>query len=163
MISFDRVGAAKCILLFGMIVILAGCNPLGPRTITPPNAPLDISHLFATNTWAHNGISIGWRDYVGHEILAAADGMVVLVKSGQLGGYHVRIYHGPDIDRGEIYTEYFHVYDPAVKRGDQIKRGQRMGSIEQPGFRRVSGTVHYHYLVVRGTEISPCLTASMIL
>ena len=152
------VGLQQASLLpyfFGMIASVAGCNALALRTVTPSNAPPDISHLLSTNTLAHSGITIGGSGYVGHEIVAAADGVVASVHYGQRAGYHVRIHHGLDIDRRDIYTEYFHVYEHVVKEGDQVKRGQTIGSIGQRGARRGLRTVldqHYHYLVVYRAE-----------
>jgi Peptidase family M23 len=140
---------------FGIIVVVAGCNVLALKTVTPTNAPPNISHLLSTDTRAHSGITIGGRGYLGHEIVAAADGVVVSVHYGERAGYHVRIHHGLDIDRRDIYTEYFHVYEHVVKEGDQIKRGQTIGSIgrrgARGGLRRVLDQ-HYHYLVVYGAE-----------
>src|SRR2546426_3093673 len=140
---------------FGIIVVVAGCNVLALRTITPTNAPPNISYLLSTDTRAHSGITIGGRGYLGHEIVAAADGGVVFVHYGERAGYHVRIHHGLDIDRPDIYTEYFYVYEHVVKEGDQIKRGQTIGSIgrrgARGGLRRVLNQ-HYHYLVVYGAE-----------
>ena len=153
---FDRVGAAeRNALVFGMIVIIAECNALGLRTITPPNAPPDISHLLPTDTLAHSGMTIGGHGYLGHEIVAAADGIVALVNYGQRGGYYVRIHHGPDNNKKDVYTEYFHVYEQAVEKGDQVKRGQTIGSIGRRGARRGLRTAldqHYHYLVVFRAE-----------
>jgi murein DD-endopeptidase MepM/ murein hydrolase activator NlpD len=140
---------------FGIIVVVAGCNVLALRPVTPTNAPPNISHLFSTDTRAHSGITIGGRGYLGHEIVAAADGVVVFVHYGERAGYHVRIHHALDIDRRDIYTEYFHVYEHVVKEGDQVKRGQTIGSIgrrgARGGLRRVLDQ-HYHYLVVYGAE-----------
>jgi Peptidase family M23 len=140
--------------LFGVVVV-TGCNELALRTITPTNAPPDISHLLSTDTRAHSGITIGGRDYLGHEIVAAADGVVVSVHYGKRAGYHVRIHHGLDIDRRDIYTEYFHVYEHVVKEGDQVNRGQTIGSIGQRGarggLRRILDQ-HYHFLVVYRAE-----------
>jgi Membrane proteins related to metalloendopeptidases len=121
------------------------------NTVTPPNAPPDISYLLPRDdTVAHSGMTIGGHGYSGHEIIAAADGVVGIVNFGERGSYHVRIHHGVDNDKAEIYTEYFHVYELVVKTGDSIKRGQRIGSIRRQV--RSHGTVHYHYLVVRKTE-----------
>ena len=142
-------------VIVGIVVVVAGCNVLAPRTLTPTNAPPDISHLLSTDTPTHRGITIGGRGYSAHEIVAAADGVVVSVHYGVRAGYHVRIHHGLDIDGRNIYTEFFHVYEQAVKEGDQVKRGQTIGSIgrrgARGGLRRVLDQ-HYHYLVVHGVE-----------
>src|SRR2546427_11190430 len=71
---------------FGIIVVVAGCNVPGLRTITPTNAPPNISYLLSTDTRAHSGITIGGRGYLGHEILAAEHRGVGFVLYGQRGG-----------------------------------------------------------------------------
>lgn len=118
------------------------------RTVTPPTAPPDISRQMATDTPAHRGISIGGHGYLGHEIVAAADGVVVLVNYSDVRGDHVRIHHGADSNKQEIYTEHYHVHGQLLKKGEEVKRGQTIGSMG-PGFRGRINLPHYHYIVIR--------------
>ena len=130
----------------GVIAFLTGCSALGVRSVTPPNAPPDISYLFPNHSLGPNVMAIGGHGYFDHEIVAAADGVVVLVNMGQRG-YHLRLWHGAVGER-DIYTDYYHVFENALKIGDVVKRGQVIGSIRRKGVGRSQGTVHYHYLVV---------------
>lgn len=131
-------------LLLGSVIIGCGvssCGLSGLRTVTPGNAPPDISVQMATDSPSHRGLSIGGHRYFGHEIIAAADGAVVFVRST-----HVRIYHGIDLDNQPIYTEHYHLHGELLTQGEKIKRGQTIGSIGS-GLR--SRIPHYHYLVVK--------------
>ena len=67
---------------------------------------------------------MGGRAYHGHEILTPSEGVVVRIR-----GDHVTIHHGQDSKKQDIYTEHFHVHDPSAKEGDQVRRGQTIGSI----------------------------------
>jgi hypothetical protein len=87
-------------LLLGSIIVghaVSSCGTSSLRTVTPPNAPPDISVQIATDSPAHRGLSIGGYRHSGHEIVAAADGAVVLVRRT-----HVRIHHGTDSGYQEI-------------------------------------------------------------
>jgi murein DD-endopeptidase MepM/ murein hydrolase activator NlpD len=131
-------------LLLGAVIVgygVSSCGTTGLRTVTPRNAPPDISVRMATDSPSHRGISIGGQRYFGHEIIAAADGAVVFVRST-----HVRIHHGTDSNNQEIYTEHYHLHGDLLTQGEKIKRGQTIGSI---GFGLRSKIPHYHYLVVK--------------
>ena len=141
-------------LLWPMIAgyAVVGCATSGLRTLTPPTAPPDISRQMATDTPAHRGISIGGHRYLGHEIVAAADGVIVFINYSNVRGDHVRIHHGPDSNKQEIYTEHYHVHGQLLKKGEKVKRGQTIGSMG-PGARGRIDLPHYHYMVIR--EESP--------
>jgi hypothetical protein len=112
----------------------------GLQAVAPSNTPPDISGRWrADDELPHQGISIGGRGYLGHEILAPAEGVVVRIR-----GTRVTIHHGLDSKRQDIYTEHFHVQDPSPKEGDQVRRGQNIGSIGR-GYR--TALPHYHYVV----------------
>lgn len=129
---------------------VSSCVASRLRTVTPPNAPPDISRQMATDTPAHRGMSIGAHGFLGHEIVAAADGVVVFVNYTDLRGGHVRIHHGLDLNKQDIYTEHHHVQGQLLREGDRFKRGQTLGFMG-PGAR---GRIpHYHYLVIK--EESP--------
>ena len=129
---------------------VSSCAAAGLRTVTPSNTPPDISHRMATGTRAHAGITMGGSGYLGHEIVAPADGVVVSVTSGKRSGNQVRIHHGLDANKRDIYTEHFHVHELFVKEGDKVKRGQTIGSIGETGARVFSH--HYHYVVLYREE-----------
>ena len=144
--SKERVENLLASLLWLLVAgtALSSCAVTGVRTVTPSNAPPDISYRMATDTPAHRGISIGGRGYSGHEIVAPADGVVV---SGR--GDHVRIHHGLDSNKQDIYTEHYHVHGQ-FKKGDKVERGQTLGFIG-PGAH--TDLPHYHYIVIK--EESP--------
>jgi len=160
MLTCLRVNLSEnCLLASLLWLTMAGyavlsCAPAGLRTATPSNAPPDISHQMATDTPAHRGISIGGHGYLDHEIVAAADGVVVLIIDGKRSGNHVRIHHGLDTNQRDIYTEHFHVHEQFVKEGDKVKRGQTIGLIGETGTRLRLLNLHYHYVVLYREESS---------
>ena len=89
---------------------VSSCAVTGLRTVTPSNAPPDISDRMVTDTPQHRGITIGGRGFLGHEIVAAADGVVAFVNYNDRRGNHLKILHGLDSDKQVIYTEHFHVH-----------------------------------------------------
>ena len=127
---------------------VSSCAVSGLRTITPPNAPPDISYRMVTDTPQHRGISIGGRGFLGHEIVGAADGVVVFVNYNERRGNHVKIHHGLDSNKQEIYTEHFHVHGRLIKEGDRVERGQTIGLIGV-GNRERTDLPHYHYIVIK--------------
>jgi murein DD-endopeptidase MepM/ murein hydrolase activator NlpD len=131
---------------------MAGCAATGLRTVTPLNAPPDISYRMVTDTPQHRGITIGGPGFLGHEIVAAADGVVVFVNYNERRGNHVKIYHGLDSNKQDIYTEHYHVHGRLIKVGDKVGRGQTIGLIGV-GNRERTDLPHYHYIVIK--EESP--------
>lgn len=143
-----RVGKARAenllaALLWLMIAgcAVSSCAASGLRTVTPPNAPPDISHRMpADDAPPHQGISIGGRGYFGHEVVAPAEGVVVFSR-----GNHVRIHHGLDSKSQDVYTEHFHVHGRLPKQGDKLRRGENIGLI---GEGKNTSLPHYHFVVV---------------
>ncbi len=74
---------------------------------------------------------------VGAPIDAANDGEVVMVRSCYASGNTVVLFHGAD-----LYTLYFHLSEAAVKPGDRVRRGDRLGKVGSTG--RVTGP-HLHW------------------
>jgi len=141
--------------LLGLMIAgcaVLSCAPTGLRSVTPPNAPPDISYRMVTDTPQHRGITIGGPGFLGHEIVAAADGIVVFVNYNDRRGNHVKIRHGLDSNKQDIYTEHFHVHGRLIKLGDRVERGQTIGSIGV-GNRERTDLPHYHYIVMK--EDSP--------
>lgn len=131
---------------------VSSCAPTGLRTVTPSNAPPDISYRMTTDTPQHQGITIGGPGFLGHEIVAAADGVVVFVNYNERRGNHVKIHHGLDSNKQHIYTEHYHVHGRVIKEGDRVERGQTIGLIGV-GNRERTDLPHYHYIVMK--EESP--------
>ena len=65
---------------------------------------------------------------VGDPVLAAADGVVREVEYDDCAGFEVLIEH-PGFAR---YTFYIHLRDAAVKPGDRVRRGERIGAVGLP-------------------------------
>jgi murein DD-endopeptidase MepM/ murein hydrolase activator NlpD len=131
-------------LLLGSVIVgyaVSSCGTSGLRMVAPQSAPPDISTRMATDSPSHRGLSIGGYGHSGHEIVAAADGVVVFVRPTR-----VRIYHGTDSNKQDIYTEHYHLHGDLLTQDEKIKRGQTIGSIG-PGLR--SRIPHYHYIVVK--------------
>lgn len=80
---------------------------------------------FGTRTY-RNGVDIEAAE--GHEVTAVLAGQVVY--SGWFRGYGNLII----VDHGhELYTLYAHVADIAVKDGDEVRQGQRIGAVGDTG------------------------------
>jgi murein DD-endopeptidase MepM/ murein hydrolase activator NlpD len=94
----------------------------------------------------HNGIDINNR--IGTPVYASANGIVVFtgVESGY--GNMVTINHGYGIT-----TNYAHLNDILVREGDEVKRGDKIGTIGVTG--RTTGP-HLHYEVrINGVPMDP--------
>jgi len=94
----------------------------------------------------HSGTD--FRAKVGTPVLAANDGVVVLVKDRFYSGGTVILDHGEG-----IYTCYFHMSKFAVDEGDMVKRGETLGLSGKSG--RVTGP-HLHFAArVDGVQVDP--------
>ena len=84
----------------------------------------------------------------GEPIMAAESGTVVLTASHYYGGNTVIIDHGLG-----VFTLYLHLDDFAVRKGQQVSRGTKVGSVGSTG--RVTGP-HLHLSVnVLGQSVNP--------
>lgn len=94
----------------------------------------------------HNGVDIAgpWKD----PILAPADGRVIRTGKDRLLGNYVKLEHS-----AEIKTLYGHLATVSVASGDQVKRGDQIGTMGNTG--RSTGN-HLHYSVsVAGKYVDP--------
>jgi murein DD-endopeptidase MepM/ murein hydrolase activator NlpD len=95
----------------------------------------------------HRGIDV--KAVVGSGVLAAADGRVVLARDhGDLCGLIVVIVHEPHGYR----TVYCHSATLLVRAGDEVRRGQRIGTVGTTGQRAWPGYEHVHLELQRGTD-----------
>jgi murein DD-endopeptidase MepM/ murein hydrolase activator NlpD len=95
----------------------------------------------------HRGIDVAGR--IGADVLAAADGRVVVARdNGDLCGLIIVIVHDPY----DYRTVYCHSSTIAVKPGDTVKRGQRIGAIGTTGQRAWPGYEHVHLELQRGVS-----------
>jgi murein DD-endopeptidase MepM/ murein hydrolase activator NlpD len=96
----------------------------------------------------HRGLDIAGR--VGADVLAAAEGRVTVARDNRdLCGLIVVIAHDPHGYR----TIYCHLSILAVKPGDSVARGQRIGAIGTTGQRAWPGYEHVHLELQRGGDL----------
>lgn len=115
--------------------------------------PLDfigITTYFGSN---HKGVDLGWHNYQGEPVYAAADGVVSSTRdydtSGQSWGNFVKISHG-----NGWYTLYAHLKDGiCVSNGQEVKQGDLLGYMGNTGY---SYGTHLHYEVYQGGDSTSC-------
>ena len=95
----------------------------------------------------HRGIDVAGR--MGADVLAAADGRVTVARDNRdLCGLIVVIDHEHD-----LRTVYCHFSEIAVRVGDVVKRGQRIGAVGTSGQRALPGFEHVHLELQRGRDM----------
>ena len=97
----------------------------------------------------HRGLDI--KASPGADVLAAADGRVTVARdNGDLCGLIIVIDHDPHGYR----TVYCHSSEIAVRVGDSVKRGQRIGAVGTTGQRAWPGFEHVHFELQRGRDVN---------
>jgi murein DD-endopeptidase MepM/ murein hydrolase activator NlpD len=87
----------------------------------------------------------------GSDVLAAADGRVVVARDNRdLCGLILVLVHAPHGYR----TIYCHSAELAVRVGDDVRRGQRIGALGTTGQRAWPGYEHVHLELQKGPEKS---------
>jgi len=98
---------------------------------------------------SHRGIDVAGS--MGADVLAAADGRVSVARDNQdLCGLIVVIDHAHE----GLRTVYCHFSDIAVRMGDSVKRGQRIGALGTSGQRAWPGFQHVHLELQRGRDVN---------
>jgi murein DD-endopeptidase MepM/ murein hydrolase activator NlpD len=96
---------------------------------------------------AHRGIDV--KGPVGADVLAVADGRVTVARdSRDLCGLIAVVVHDPHGYR----TIYCHLSEIAVKVGERVERGQRIGALGTTGQRAWPGYEHVHLELQRGAD-----------
>lgn len=104
----------------------------------------------------HHGWDYGfWTTHPDYRVVAAAPGKVVRVFWTSTMGWCIEIDHG-----GGVHTRYCHLADRGlVNVGDQLTRGQRIGTMGSTGSEAVVGGVrqlHLHFeVIVNGSRVDP--------
>ncbi|MDA3903242.1 MAG: peptidoglycan DD-metalloendopeptidase family protein [Desulfuromusa sp.] len=94
----------------------------------------------------HKGVDFAMP--VGTPIYATGDGEITRVKNHPFAGKYIEIQHD-----GRYLTRYLHLNKITVKRGQKIKRGERIASSGNTG--RSTGP-HLHYeLHIKGRAVNP--------
>ena len=95
----------------------------------------------------HTGIDFELN--AGSDVLATADGVVVVQRYGDKRGNFVVIRHDET-----FRTRYSHLETAMVKEGDVIRKGQVIGLVGSTGI--LSTTPHLHYEILKNdTEVDP--------
>ena len=97
---------------------------------------------------SHYGTDFGWNSKNGGKnqpIYAIEDGKVIYCQTQTSGGKVIHIKH----DNGYV-SEYGHLDTWIVKKGDKVKRGQKIGTMGKTG--KASGE-HLHLGLYKGSKI----------
>ena len=110
-------------------------------------------HPILHYTRLHDGLDIGGA--CGQPIVAASDGVVIKAATGGYNGgsgNNVRIDDG-DINGVNVQTAYLHMQTIAVSVGQQVQKGDLLGTVGSTG---LSTACHLHFSVYEnGTGVDP--------
>lgn len=154
----DRVRLAPLVvnaLAVLFLVVLPSTRALGILLAAPGGAP---RVLVGFGAWfggegyprpsPHRGVDFAGT--VGADVLAAAGGRVTVARDSQdLCGLIIVIVHDPHGYR----TVYCHSAAIAVKVGETVARGQRIGTVGTTGQRAWPGYEHVHLELQRGASV----------
>jgi murein DD-endopeptidase len=122
----------------------------GRHRITSP-FNLARRHPITKRISPHKGVDFGMP--VGTPVYSTGDGVVTRVKNHPYAGKYIEIRH-----EGRYLTRYMHLSRFTVKRGDKVKRGERIALSGNTG--RSTGP-HLHYEIhIKGRAVNP-LTAKI--
>jgi murein DD-endopeptidase MepM/ murein hydrolase activator NlpD len=137
--------AAGTVFLLEIILVSACANFSMPPIVSDYMSMTSATGLRRDKI--HNGIDIAVLE--GHEVLAAADGVVAFALWEHYGGFGIGIDHGVNEKGNMVRSVYWHLSELRVKQGDEVKRGD---VIAKSGFTgRSSGLMlggsipHLHY------------------
>jgi murein DD-endopeptidase len=99
----------------------------------------------------HNGVDFATP--IGTPVIATGDGVVTRAMSHPFAGNYIEIQHG-----GQYVTRYLHLHRMLVKRGESVRRGQRIALSGNTG-RSTGPHLHFEFHV-RGRPVNP-LTADI--
>ena len=115
--------------------------------------PGDVSSLYGLKRvfngqprGVHKGLDL--RGPQGQQVLACADGQVVLTGNLYFSGNVVYINHGEG-----VFTAYLHLSEMLVQNGDRVRKGQVVGLVGATG--RVTGPHLHLSLLVQGESVDP--------
>ena len=155
-IEFNKLASADDINIGEELMIPGGSPPPPPQTyvirqFTPPapqpiarsggklNWPASCGRITQYfNSWRHKGLDIACS--YGSSVEAAADGTVIKAQGGWNGGYGIMVI----IDHGGYQTLYGHLSKLYVTVGQQVSKGQSIGSMGSTG-QSTGSHVHFEY------------------
>lgn len=135
------------------IVSMEGCTTIQvPQIVYPVGAPQ------IKSDWQDQYNVLGqWRGYRhpgidivaprGSHVLTSADGDVEFAEFYNIGGNVVRLFHGQDKKGRYLFTEYAHLDDMIVKKGQKVKRGEVVGTLGMTGDVRTIPHLHFNLIV----------------
>lgn len=114
---------------------------IGPLGNPDPSSGFVVTKPFIEGT--HDGLDVDNGGRAGHDpIVAIADGTVSFADVRGTGANVIRIEHGDGWSTG-----YGHLHDILVQRGQQVHRGQRIGTLGSTG--SLSSGPHVHFDISR--------------
>ncbi len=125
----------------------------GRAVFLPENAP-SITQGFKPETEDNNGNEISGHEGIdimsakGTPVIAPAPGVVISSYYEPFYGNRLKIGHGRDENGLFIVTKFFHLSERKVQKGEQVVRGQRIGSLGSTGL--LASYPHLHYEVRLG-------------
>jgi len=96
----------------------------------------------------HEGIDIKADKYT--PVIAAAPGTVIASKWEPLFGHQIYILHDTKDEHFFVQSQYFHLSKRLLQAGDEVKRGQQIGTLGSTGL--LASYPHLHF-EVRVSEI----------
>lgn len=115
------------------------------QVVMPANAPFISAQFRVDDQIQHTGIDI-WAK-IGTAILAAAPGVITDSYFDPMLGNRISIDHGGDAKGRRIITIYKHMDQRLAKVGDQVARGQQIGTMGSTGL--LGAMVHLHFETLR--------------
>ncbi len=135
------------------------------KILLPPNAPTirrgfhppDPDNNRRGPPAEHLGIDIVAA--VGTPVIAPAKGRVERSFFEPMYGNHIVLNHGEDEAGLEVHTRFLHLQQRWVQAGDQVERGEQIGTLGNSGL-LAGGIAHLHYELARYDPRMGRLTAT---
>ena len=154
------VGLGGCQSIYSGVPIRGSPAQVEGPTKTQPGCPKNVSEFgtFENFAWVENRPKPHkGEDFVGPDgykpngdgikrvpIIATASGKVIFARNFGNGGNTVLINHGLDKYGNNVTSSYSHLGEIAVEVGQQIKRGDKVGTVGDSGYTGGSRRMPYH-------------------
>jgi len=112
---------------------------------------------FPKTTSGHHGIDILGKK--GTPVISCAAGIVIDAFFDIFYGHRVVIEHGQDENGLPVRSKYFHLQRRSVKKGDNVNRGQQIGTLGRTGL--LAGFPHLHFEIRVGDPLDPLVFESI--
>lgn len=139
-------------ILRDLVLPRSTSTPPNPRFILPLKVKYIISAPFGEKRVTESGeirhLGTDFAAPRGTDVLAIASGSVTAAYKGTLYGNTVVVDHGE-----RVYSLYLHMDSIAVKEGEKISQGQKVGTLGNTGY---STAAHLHLsLKINGISVDP--------